>query len=67
MMVDYGFRHLNLHRIYLHVYETNPRAVRAYESIGFRREGVMRQARWQATRYVDEYIMSVLRDEWPKP
>lgn len=66
MMVDYGFRHLNLHRIYLHVYETNPRAVRAYESIGFRREGVMRQARWQATRYVDEIIMAVLRDEWSK-
>ena len=64
LMVDYGFRQLNLHRVWLHVYETNLRAVRAYEAIGFRREGVLRQSRWQATRYVDTISMAVLRDEW---
>jgi RimJ/RimL family protein N-acetyltransferase len=67
LMVGYAFRHLNLNRVALHVYETNPRAIRTYERIGFQREGVLRQARWQATRFVDTIIMAILRQDWQCP
>lgn len=64
LMSGYGFERLNLHRLWLHVYETNPRALQVYETVGYRREGVLRQARWQGTRWVDTIAMGLLRDEW---
>lgn len=64
LLVGYAFEHLNLNRVFLQVYETNPRAIRAYERVGFVREGVLRQARWQGSRYVDTIVMGVLREEW---
>jgi diamine N-acetyltransferase len=64
LMVRYGFNDLNLHRIYLQVYETNPRAIRSYEKAGFVREGVMREAVFKDGRYINVVLMSVLRPEW---
>ncbi len=64
LITRYAFRHLNLHRVFLHAYETNVRGLRAYEKAGFRREGVLRQSRWQETRYVDTIVMAALREEW---
>lgn len=64
MMVDYGFRELNLHRISLGVYNFNPRAIHVYEKIGFKKEGVLRDALLWKGEYVDEIIMSILEHEW---
>ena len=64
LMLKYGFETLNLNRIFLRVYEYNRRAIRSYEKNGFKLEGQLRQARYQAGRYYDEFIMSVLRSEW---
>jgi RimJ/RimL family protein N-acetyltransferase len=64
LMVHHGFMNLNLHRIYLHVYESNPRAVHSYEKAGFVHEGRLRQAKYQNGRYVDVLVMSVLNSEW---
>jgi RimJ/RimL family protein N-acetyltransferase len=64
LMLKYGFETLNLNRIFLRVYEYNRRAIRSYEKAGFFLEGKLRQARYQAGKYYDEYIMSVLRSEW---
>ena len=64
LVVAHAFRHLNLNRVALHVYETHTRAIRTYERAGFQREGVLRQSRWQATRYIDTIAMAILRQEW---
>ncbi len=63
LLVGHGFHMLNLHRIYLHVYETNPRAIRAYQKVGFVEEGRERQAEFRGGRYIDVLRMSILRDE----
>lgn len=65
LMVTYGFETLHLHRIELGVYAFNPRAIRAYEKAGFRREGVRREALYWEGEYHDMIIMSVLEQEWP--
>lgn len=44
LLVDYGFDVLRLHRIWLHVFEANERALRLYERVGFQREGVLRES-----------------------
>jgi RimJ/RimL family protein N-acetyltransferase len=64
LMLSYGFKTLNLNRIALEVYETNPRAIRSYEKAGFVREGCKRQAMYKNGEYVDVIMMSVLRSEW---
>lgn len=64
LTLQHGFEHLNLNRIYLDVFETNPRAMRAYESAGFTHEGVLRKAIFKNGRYIDVMIMSMLQSEW---
>jgi RimJ/RimL family protein N-acetyltransferase len=63
-LLRHGFETLNLHRIYLRVFETNPRAIHLYEKIGFRHEGRLRQHHYLEGHYVDELMMAILRDEW---
>lgn len=64
LMLKHGFETLNLHRIYLRVFEHNLRGIKAYEHAGFQHEGRMRQAQYQDGRYYDVLLMSVLRDEY---
>jgi len=64
LMVTYGFDELNLHMIYLHVYADHERAVKLYESLGFVREGRLRDRAFRAGKYHDYLAMSVLRSEW---
>lgn len=64
LMLQHGFETLNLHRIYLKVYSTNPGAIRAYEKVGFVHEARLREAHFDNGVYSDDLIMSVLRSEW---
>lgn len=64
LMLQHGFENLNLHRIYLRVYQNNPRAIRAYEKVGYIHEGRMRQAIYKNGKFEDVLLMSVLRSEW---
>lgn len=64
LMVRYGFDELNLNRIQLDVYDYNPRAIRAYEKVGFNQEGVRRQAVFREGAYHDVHLMAILREEW---
>ena len=64
LLLQHGFETLNLHRIYLRVYSTNPRARRSYEKVGFVLEGTLREAVYRHGRYADVHMMSVLRSEW---
>jgi RimJ/RimL family protein N-acetyltransferase len=64
IMCRFGFRELNLQRIELIVYETNPAAMRSYEKVGFRREGTLRRAQFQGGRYIDVLVMGLLVEEF---
>jgi len=61
LLCSFGFDDLNLHRIYLHVFETNKRAFRTYEKCGFKPEGLLRQAAYIDGKWLDVHIMSMLR------
>ena len=64
LMVGYGFERLGLHRISLEVYAFNPRARRAYEKVGFRPEGVLRESLRYNGEWVDATVMAILDREW---
>ncbi len=64
LLLRHGFSTLNLHRIFLRVFEDNPRAIRAYEKAGFVHEARQRQAEYHEGQFHDVLFMSVLRPEW---
>ena len=64
LMLDYGFGVLNLHRIELNVFNYNAQAMHVYEKLGFKREGVQREALFYDHKYHDSILMSILEDEF---
>lgn len=64
LMLDYGFRTLNLHRVTLWVYATNTRAIHVYEKVGFREEGRKRESEYRDGAYQDDVLMGILEREW---
>jgi RimJ/RimL family protein N-acetyltransferase len=64
LVLGYAFERVGLHRISLEVYSFNARARRVYEKVGFRAEGVLRDALlWEGQRF-DAHVMSILAHEW---
>ncbi len=61
MVVRYAFDTLNLNRVWLNVYEDNTAAIRAYEKVGFRKEGVLRQESYRRGQYWDTIVMGIVR------
>lgn len=62
-VMDYGFDQLNLHRIELEVLASNARAIHIYEKLGFKREGVRRDAQFRSGHYFDVVLMAILEHE----
>jgi len=59
-----AFDDLGLHRVDLRAFEDNEPARRCYESLGFVREGLLREVSLIDGEFVDSLVMSLLEDEW---
>ncbi|BCG59493.1 GNAT family N-acetyltransferase [Paenibacillus sp. URB8-2] len=59
-----GFEGLELHRLALGVFDFNTSAIRAYEALGFRREGEQLEAARFGERYVNLIDMAMLDRQW---
>jgi len=64
VLVNFIFSQMNINKVYLYVYSFNKRAIRSYEKCGFKIEGRLREHIFRDGKYHDEYIMSILRNEW---
>jgi RimJ/RimL family protein N-acetyltransferase len=64
LILDYGFRALDMHRIGLEVIASNERAKGLYERLGFVREGVIREAYQRGGRREDVEVWGLLQGEW---
>jgi diamine N-acetyltransferase len=62
-LLAFGFRDLNLNRVFLYVFVDNVAAIKTYAKCGFKKEGVLRKAAYIDGRYVDVSIMAILRAE----
>ncbi|MCD5323376.1 MULTISPECIES: GNAT family N-acetyltransferase [Pontibacillus] len=66
LLIDYGFRQLNLNRIGLDVFSYNTRAIRSYEKLGFVKEGQIRDALYYDGVYHDSILMGLKEEEFVK-
>jgi RimJ/RimL family protein N-acetyltransferase len=63
-LLTFGFRGLNLRRIWLRVDADHPRAITLYERLGFMGEGLLRSADWRRGHPVDVLVMGILRADF---
>lgn len=56
-LVNFCFMHLNLHKIYVHVFESNKRAIRCYEKAGFVLEGTLLEHHFSRGKYEAVLVM----------
>jgi RimJ/RimL family protein N-acetyltransferase len=59
-ILRYAVDKLKLHKINLHVYEYNLRAIKAYENCGFKKEGLLKEGHYYSGRYWDVIVMGIL-------
>ena len=63
-MLDYSFNNLNLNNIILKVYSFNKKAIKLYESLGFKKFGVRHKTYYFKGEFYDEIYLEVLKDEY---
>jgi UDP-4-amino-4,6-dideoxy-N-acetyl-beta-L-altrosamine N-acetyltransferase len=65
-ILNHAFNNINLNRIELGVLESNARALKLYEKVGFKHEGVKRQSIYKNGKFVDMIVMAILKEEFCK-
>ncbi|MGE7872437.1 GNAT family N-acetyltransferase [Bacillus paramycoides] len=64
MALSFVFEQLKLNRLQLEIFSHNVRGMRAYEKVGFVKEGILRQSLFYNDAYSDEIIMAILKSDY---
>ena len=64
LILNYGFKTLNLHNVMLMVHSDNERAIACYKKVGFREFGRRREVKYKNGRYIDVVCMDILDGEF---
>ena len=60
LLTDYGFGELNLHRLWVEIFETIPANIKFFEQMNFKKEGVLRGKLWRNKKWHNSFIYSKL-------
>ena len=64
LLLYYAFRRLNFHRVAIGVVGFNEKAIRFWEKVGFKKEGIQRDGYYYKYKYHDFVMMSILEGEF---
>jgi len=64
LILDYGFKTLNLHNVTLTVHSDNEAGIACYRKVGFKEIGRQRESVFKDGRYLDLVYMDVLEDSF---
>ena len=64
LILEYGFRYLNLNNIKLDLMEFNERALACYKKCGFKEYGRRRKCKFINRKYYDSIAMDTLAEEF---
>ena len=63
-LLDFGFRELNLHRVWAWCIAENTASAHVLEKIGMRQEGHLRENEWMKGRWWDTLLYAIVEHEW---
>jgi len=63
LLLEFAFKSLNLNKVYLNVGSFNEKAIKMYQSLGFKKDGILREDIYLDGEYIDVLTMSALRKE----
>lgn len=63
-LIDHAFNELKLNRVEIRCGFENTKSRRIPEKLGFKEEGVIKQAEWLHDRFIDLVIYATLANEW---
>jgi ribosomal-protein-serine acetyltransferase len=64
VLINYAFNELNLNRVEIRCGVENKKSRKIPENLGFREEGIVRQAEWLHDHFIDLVIYGMLANEW---
>ena len=64
LLLEYAFSDLRLNRVYLYTEVDNTAAVKSYEKIGFKREGIIKNDLFSKGRYVDRFLYGITKQDF---
>jgi RimJ/RimL family protein N-acetyltransferase len=67
IMVDYLFLSKDVMRIQAQTDQRNVASQKVLEKAGFKKEGILRRNFFMRGEWTDDYIYSILREEWKEP
>jgi diamine N-acetyltransferase len=62
-ILNHAFNNMNINRIELEVLESNIYALKLYEKVGFKQEGIKRQSTYKNGKFVNMIMMSILKED----
>lgn len=64
LLLEYGFKELNLHRIYVEIYDIDFKKQKLLEKFDFHFDGQLRETHWTSGKWVNSLYYSILDNEW---
>ena len=63
-ITEYGFEELNLHRLWVEIFEISKENIELFEKLKFTKEGVLREKLWRKNKWWNSILYSKLSTEY---
>ena len=63
-LIKYGFEEICLNRIWAEVYSINENALNLYKKVGFEVEGILKQHVYKNGKFIDSFLIGLLKEKW---
>lgn len=63
LLIDYAFNELNMHRVWVEIFDTIPENIYLFERMNFVKEGILRDKLWRNGKWHNSSIYSKLSNE----
>ena len=60
LLTDHAFGELNMHRLWVEIFDTSPENIEFFESMNFVKEGILRDKLWRDRKWHNAFIYSKL-------
>lgn len=64
LLLEYGFKELNLHRVWAEIYSIDEPKIHFFKQLGFVPEGVHRETHWTEGKWVNSLFYGMLRADY---